>query len=151
MRRLLFTTAILAGVLCSNLPVAAHHSSAWFDMSKETTVTGQITRVAWTNPHILVYVEGNLATHGKETFVLEGLPPNGATRTGVTKERLQAGMAITARVYLPRASLFVDDRQTVLQGTSTPASVRIVEAGEIRLENGETMILGRGPGFKGIP
>ena len=117
MRRLLFTTAILAGVLCSNLPLTAHHSSAWFDMSKETTVTGQITRVAWTNPHILVYVEGTLATNGKETFVLQGLPPNGATRTGVTKERLKAGMAITARVYLPRTALFVDDRQTVLQGT----------------------------------
>ena len=58
-------------------------------------------------------------------------------------------MAITARVYLPRAALFVDDRQTVLQGTSTAASVRIVEAGEIRLENGETMILGRGPGYPG--
>ena len=150
MRRLLFSAVILGGLLCSSLPVTAHHSSAWFDMSKEATVTGQITRVAWTNPHILVYVDGNLSTNGKETFVLQGLPPNGATRTGVTKERLQAGMAITARVYLPRLSLLVDDKQTVLQGASTPASLRIVEAGEIRLENGETMTLGRGPGFKGI-
>jgi hypothetical protein len=150
MRRLLFAAMILGALLCWNPPTTAHHASAWFDLNKEVSVVGKITRVEWVNPHILVYVEGNPLPSGKEAWVLQGFPPNNATRNAVTREKLQLGTVITARVYPPRDSLFVNDRLMVTRGTAqSPASATIVEAGEVRLSSGEVVMLGRGPGFKG--
>jgi len=32
-------------------PVAAHHSFAMFDMTKDVTITGTVRQFQWTNPH----------------------------------------------------------------------------------------------------
>jgi hypothetical protein len=37
--------------LCASLPGLAHHSTANFDMTKTTNVTGTVTYFAFTNPH----------------------------------------------------------------------------------------------------
>ena len=40
------------------MPVVAHHSfAAEFDASKAIRVTGTLTKVEWTNPHIYFYLE----------------------------------------------------------------------------------------------
>jgi hypothetical protein len=141
----------LGALLCWNLPTTAHHASAWFDLSKEVSVVGKITRVEWVNPHILVYVEGNSSPNGNEAWILQGFPPNVATRAAVAREKLQLGTGITARVYPPRDSLFVNNNLMVARGTApSPSSATIVEAGEVRLASGEVMMLGRGPGFNGL-
>ena len=40
------------------LPVAAHHSfPAQYDVDKPITLTGKVTKVEWTNPHIFIYAD----------------------------------------------------------------------------------------------
>ena len=45
------TAWIALVALSASLPVPAHHSTANFDMTKTTTVTGTVTYFAFTNPH----------------------------------------------------------------------------------------------------
>jgi len=51
-----FAAALLA---VSVVPVAAHHSfAAEYDSSKTITVTGEVVRLEWTNPHARVVIDG---------------------------------------------------------------------------------------------
>ena len=50
--------AALASLLAAALPAAAHHSfPAQYDAEKPVTLTGTVTRVEWTNPHIFIYID----------------------------------------------------------------------------------------------
>ena len=49
--------AAYAGLILSAVPVLAHHSFAAEYESKEVTLTGIITKVEWTNPHIYFYID----------------------------------------------------------------------------------------------
>jgi hypothetical protein len=35
----------------------AHHSMAMFDPSKKVTITGKVSEVQWTNPHVWIFVD----------------------------------------------------------------------------------------------
>ena len=54
-------TGMLLGVLAlsfSGLPVRAHHSfAAEYDGTKPVKVSGTVTKVEWTNPHIWFFVD----------------------------------------------------------------------------------------------
>ena len=52
--RVSFFAALLTGALAA--PVAAHHSAAQFDTSKQVTVEGVVTRYDWRNPHVYMSV-----------------------------------------------------------------------------------------------
>ena len=47
--------------------VAAHHSFAMFDTAKPVTLTGMVTDVQWTNPHVYIELDategGRVARH----------------------------------------------------------------------------------------
>ena len=46
------------GLILSALPVLAHHSfAAEYDSKDLVTLTGVITKVEWTNPHIYFYID----------------------------------------------------------------------------------------------
>ena len=46
------------GLVASVEPVRAHHSfPAQYDDSKPVTLTGAVTEVQWTNPHIFIYID----------------------------------------------------------------------------------------------
>ena len=47
----------LALVLLTSAAVSAHHSfDAEFDRSKQVSLTGVVTKVEWTNPHVWFWV-----------------------------------------------------------------------------------------------
>ena len=49
-----FVTVIAAAMMAAALPVLAHHASqAEFDKNSPKTISGVLTRVQWTNPHVL--------------------------------------------------------------------------------------------------
>ena len=146
-----FTTIILVTVIASGIPAAAHHSNPlFFDMSKSITPEGEVLRVEWINPHILVYLQSKNDKGELETWVLQGASLNNALRQmDAMKDRLKPGISITALVWPPRHPLYVNDVQTVLPTHPDDArrSARIVGAGEARFSNGDVVWLGGGPKF----
>jgi hypothetical protein len=142
---------VLAVVIASGIPTTAHHSNPlYFDMSNAITLEGEVLRVEWINPHVLLYLQSKNDTGQSETWILHGSSLNNALRqVGSMKERLKPGTAISARVWPPRNPLFVNDVQTVLLTRPDDArkSSRIVGAGEIRFSNGDVVAFGGGPKF----
>jgi hypothetical protein len=142
--------AVLAVVIAAGIPVTAHHSNPlYFDMARAITLQGEVLRLEWTNPHVLLYLQSKNEKGEPETWILQGASLNNAMRQVGLKERLQPGISITARVFPPRTPLYVNDAQTVLltRPDDPKTSSRIVGAGQIRFSNGDVMALGGGPQF----
>ena len=88
-----------ASVLSVATPTWAHHSfAAEYDSSQEIRLTGKITKVEWTNPHI--YIQLDVVEGGKvTTWSLEGYPPNTLKRTGFIRSLLKEGDTVTVTAY----------------------------------------------------
>jgi hypothetical protein len=81
-------------------PVWAHHSfAAEYDSSQLLTLTGVITKVEWTNPHIYIHLDVKDASGKVTGWSLEGYPPNTLKRTGFTRNVLKEGDTITITAY----------------------------------------------------
>jgi hypothetical protein len=49
---------VLAAVMVSGIPTTAHHSNPlFFEMSKAITLEGEVLRVEWINPHVLLFLQ----------------------------------------------------------------------------------------------
>ncbi len=82
------------------VPLGAHHSAAAeYDASKLLVLTGTVTHVDWTNPHVhcrlAVKSSGGAATE----WNLEMASPNGMLRQGWQPKTIQAGDVVTAEAY----------------------------------------------------
>jgi hypothetical protein len=143
-------TAVLAAAIASAMPAAAHHSNPlYFDMTKAITLEGEVVRLEWVNPHVLLYLQSKNEKGEPETWIIQGASLNNANRQVGLKERLQPGVSIAARVFPPRNPLYVNDAQTVLmtKADDPKQSARIVGGGQVRFSNGDVMSLGGGPTF----
>jgi hypothetical protein len=121
-------TAGLGIITCLAGPVLAHHSfSTEYDATKKVKLTGVVTNVAWTNPHMRVYIDVTDATGKVTTWNLELTSPNSVRRQGWGKNDLKAGDKVifegyAGKVVESRASLLsiakVDapDRKLLVQG-----------------------------------
>lgn len=96
MRKLI---ALLIGVtsLSAAAPLFAHHSfAAEFDGTKRVQLTGVVTKVEWTNPHVWFYVNVKDEATGKlVNWGAEMGSPNALMRTGWTRNTMQIGMTVT--------------------------------------------------------
>jgi hypothetical protein len=87
---------VLALALGLAVPGRAHHSfAAEYDSNSMMTVTGKVTKVEWTNPHIYVHLTDAQGT----TWALEGYPPNTLKRTGFPRDILKLGDTLTITAY----------------------------------------------------
>jgi hypothetical protein len=74
----------------------AHHSySAEFDTTKPVKLTGVLTRVEWTNPHIWVYLDVKEENGKVINWGFSASPPGMLTRRGITKQSLKLGEMLT--------------------------------------------------------
>ena len=89
MRRLAPTAIVLMLMVMSFAsPVAAHHSTAMYEMANPTTISGTVKRFEWTNPHAFIYLDvkddkGNTVEWEIELMSLNHLRSYGWVRTTV--------------------------------------------------------------------
>jgi hypothetical protein len=85
------------------LPVYAHHSfSAVFDGSRPIELSGTITRVEWTNPHIWFYLDVRGPDGSVTEWGFSGGPPGVLMRRGITKDVLQVGAVVNVEGFRAR-------------------------------------------------
>jgi hypothetical protein len=93
-KRNLFVAGLL--LLAAAVPVLAHHSfAAEFDGTKRVEMTGVVTKVEWTNPHVWFYVNVKDEATGKlVNWGAEMGSPNSLMRSGWTRNTMQVGMVV---------------------------------------------------------
>ena len=111
---------LAATVLTASLPAVAHHSfPAQYDENQPILLTGKVTRVEWTNPHIFIYMDvTDAATGAVVNWALELGGPNALLRLGWKRDSLKADDAITVEGSLARnGSALVNATSIVLDAT----------------------------------
>ena len=90
-------TAAVGVLFAAAVPLPAHHSfNAEFDGGNRLTLTGVVTKVEWTNPHVWFFVNvkdgetGQIINWGAEMG-----SPNALVRTGWTKNTMRPGMVVS--------------------------------------------------------
>jgi uncharacterized protein DUF6152 len=91
--------AFIAGIslLAGAAPAFSHHSfAAEFDGAQRVTLTGVVTKVEWTNPHVWFWVNVKDEKTGQFTnWGLEMGSPNALQRDGWTPNTMKVGMVVT--------------------------------------------------------
>jgi len=99
------TVAVLIGVMVmlGGMSVGAHHSwTTVFSEDKPLVLRGTISKVELVNPHAWIWIDvkGDDGTVTK--WGIEGGPPNGLIRNGITKDSLKVGEELVVHGYGPR-------------------------------------------------
>ena len=104
MRAYLLGGLIVVGLALAAGKTAAHHSfAAEFDRNKPVTLTGTVTKVEWTNPHVWFYINVKDEKTGKvENWGAEMGPPHGLQRQGWRRETLKHGELVTVEGWLAK-------------------------------------------------
>ena len=92
MRRTFGLFVIALALVGLAMPVLAHHGfDTEYDANKKIKLTGVVTMVAWTNPHMRVYIDVT-GPDGKVTnWNMELTSPNTIRRQGWGPDDLKAG------------------------------------------------------------
>src|SRR5688572_30990275 len=94
------STRLAVLILFLGIPALAHHGfDTEYDANKKVKLSGVVTQVAWTNPHMRVYVDVT-GPDGKVTnWNLELTSPNTIRRQGWGPNDLKAGDKVTFEGY----------------------------------------------------
>jgi hypothetical protein len=111
------------------LSAHAHHAFATeFDVNRQVTLEGKVTKVELINPHSWIHIE--VMQDGKPvTWMIEGGSPNALVRRGINKNSIPIGSELVIRGYgtrdgsnkaVGRDMKFADGRALFFGGTAAP-------------------------------
>lgn len=93
-----YILALVCFFSCSSAP--AHHSVASFDMHRTIKITGIVSKLEWTNPHMWLWVAVTKADGTVERWGMEGASPaNMNRRAGWTKNTVKPGDVVTVELH----------------------------------------------------
>ena len=88
-----------AAAALSTIPAWAHHSHANYNTGEFTTLSGTITEVTWTNPHVWLYMEVAGAQGRPQMWALEGGSPTSLMRGGWQRDSMKRGDKVSVRCH----------------------------------------------------
>ena len=119
MKRLAALSVILGGAIAAGAAVAHHSFSAEFDSEKRVELTGIVTNIQWSNPHVWFYINVKDDATGEVTnWGAEMGPPHLLQRRGWRRDTLSIGEEVTVDGFLARnGSKRVNARSVTLTAT----------------------------------
>jgi hypothetical protein len=104
MRAYILGGLVVAGMLAAGGSIAAHHSfSAEFDANKPILLTGIVTKIEWTNPHVWFYINVKDQESGEViNWGAEMGPPHLLQRRGWRRDTLKIGEEVTVNGSLAK-------------------------------------------------
>src|SRR5262245_13884621 len=103
-------------VVLASARLSAHHSfAAEFDASKAIRLSGTLTKVAWTNPHIYFYIDVKDDAGSTVKWTCESGAPGALSRRGFKRGDLKLGDMIVVDGYRAKnGANMVDARRVTL-------------------------------------
>ena len=103
----------------------AHHSfGAEYDGKRPVSISGVVTKIEWSNPHVYLTIDASDSAGKVTTMMVEGHPPNILRRTGWTRDVLK-----------------VNDRVSITGWASKDGSERMAGR-EVTFPDGKKLFLG---------
>lgn len=103
-----------AALLLATMRTSAHHAfTAEYDENKRVTVSGTVTKFAWTNPHAWLYVNGKDESLKVTGWGFEMGSPNGLLHRGWRRMELKTGDQVTVEGYRAKDGSNVANARTV--------------------------------------
>ena len=99
MTKLLRSVLLLAGVGLAGVDrVAAHHSHAMFDTSREVTLKGSVTSVSYRNPHVFLYLDVKGANGEVVNWAVEMSNISNMENRGIYRSSFKVGDVVTVKL-----------------------------------------------------
>lgn len=88
------------GLAASVTPLRAHHwVPAQYDIDREITIQGVVTRIEWTNPHARFWVDARNADGTVSNWELELPPPTALKRERGSLDFIRQGDQVTVNLW----------------------------------------------------
>jgi hypothetical protein len=98
---MLLTATLTLGAVTA---IQAHHSfAAQYDSNKPVSLSGVVTKVEWTNPHVYIYIDSTDAKTKKvSNWGFEMGPPHMLQKSGWKRNSLKIGEVVEVDGWLAR-------------------------------------------------
>jgi len=113
--------SVLAGAVCCAAVTAAsaHHSfAAEFDVARPLKLTGNVSKIEWTNPHAWIFIDVKADDGSGDAWAIELIGANGLLRRGWTHDLVKVGDTVTVEGFGARDGSNTGNASTVVM-TST--------------------------------
>lgn len=110
---------VACALFVASAGAAAHHSFSVFNMQEEISITGTVSKVQWTNPHIWIWVDVPGEDGAVVTWGLEGMSPNFLARRGWSRTTLDVGDEVTVSLRPLKSG----EPGGMFVGTTTPDGI----------------------------